>query len=71
MIRKVARAVPVGRRWGGGGVRGGSKRLWGDGGRFNGTSFWNIRDCGTSRPDRDLGLRSNDGWSDGLQDLMA
>lgn len=39
------------------GGRGWSKRLRGDGGRFNGTNFWNIRDCGTLQPDRDLGLR--------------
>lgn len=57
MTGRVARAVPVGRRWGGGGGRGGSKRLRGDGGRFNGTRFWNIRDCDISRPDRDSGLR--------------
>lgn len=55
MTRKVARAVPVGRRWGGGGVRSGSKRLWGNGGRFNGTHFWNIRYCGTLQPDREFG----------------
>ncbi|CAK7310205.1 hypothetical protein VULLAG_LOCUS15215 [Vulpes lagopus] len=57
MTRKVARAVPAGGRWVVVGGRGGSKRLRGDGGRFNGTNFWNIRDCGTLRPDRDLGLR--------------
>jgi hypothetical protein len=40
--------------WGG---RSGSKRLRGDSRRLNGTGFWNIRDCGTLRLDRDLGLR--------------
>lgn len=40
-----------------GGGRGGSKRLRGDGGRLKETKFWNIRDCGTLRPDQDLGLR--------------
>lgn len=29
----------------------------GDGGRLKETKFWNIRDCGTLRPDQDLGLR--------------
>lgn len=48
-----------------------SKRFRGDGGRFAGTSFWNIRDCGTLRPTEIWVCAGDDGWSDGLQDLMA
>ena len=36
-----------------------------------GTSFWNIRDCGTLRPAEIWVCAGDDGWSDGLQDLMA
>lgn len=74
MIRKVARAVPVRRRWGlGGGWAGvGSKRLWGHRGRLNRTDFWNLRDCGILQPDQDLGLRSRRWavrWASGLDGI--
>lgn len=71
MTRKVARAAPAGKRWGGSGGQGREQEVsgrWRKGCRDQFLEHSGLRHL---RPAEIWVCAGDDGWSDGLQDLMA